>query len=200
MRLYFIQALTGSKCHTYPPSSVHLNAHATINRQQTMRGSRFFFFRGGPAFLRFISWLRERGSKYHYKRAIIDPPAKRHIMAFRWRADDGPTSIMASFFRGSGPVMLKNPTFLCFFSGEGAGPLSPLWIRPYKRLHVIHASTGPIQMSPLSSVVSAFECTCYYKPAANAVPAYPLTPYNESVTAQRVSVQSNNHGANIMVK
>ena len=31
------------------------------------------------------------GSKYNYIRAIIGPPTKRHEMAFRWRADDGPT-------------------------------------------------------------------------------------------------------------
>ena len=39
----------------------------------------------------FFSFLRERGSKYHIKRAIISPPAKRLLMSFRWRADDGPT-------------------------------------------------------------------------------------------------------------
>ena len=29
--------------------------------------------------------------KYHYKFAIMNPPAERHKMAFHWRADDGRT-------------------------------------------------------------------------------------------------------------
>ena len=29
--------------------------------------------------------------QYHYMRVIIGPPGKRHEMAFRSRADDGPT-------------------------------------------------------------------------------------------------------------
>ena len=31
---------------------------------------------------RFFSWWGERGSKYHHKRAVTCPPAKRH---FKWR-------------------------------------------------------------------------------------------------------------------
>ena len=38
----------------------------------------------------FFSCLGEGGSKYHYKRAIIGPPAKRHLNGVPWRADDGP--------------------------------------------------------------------------------------------------------------
>ena len=49
-------------------------------------------------------------------------------MAFRWRADDGPklnTGLVALwYFRRSGPVLLRNPIFLCFFRG-GPDPLSP---------------------------------------------------------------------------
>ena len=56
------------------------------------------------------------GSKEHYKRAIIGPPAKRHLNGVRWRADDGPTlnagSVASSFFRGSAPELLRNPIFL----------------------------------------------------------------------------------------
>ena len=47
--------------------------------------------------------MRGGGSKYHYKRAIIGPPAKRHLMAFRWRADDDPTlnaGLVAAIFAG----------------------------------------------------------------------------------------------------
>ena len=29
--------------------------------------------------------------KYHKKRVVIGTPAKRHFVAFLWRADDGPT-------------------------------------------------------------------------------------------------------------
>ena len=55
-------------------------------------------------------------------------------MAFRWRADDGPTLnadlVALWFFRGFGPVLLRNPIFLWFFRG-GPGPLSSLWIRAW---------------------------------------------------------------------
>ena len=54
--------------------------------------------------------------EYHYKRAIIGQLAKRHLMVFRWRADDDPTLnaglVVLLFFRGSGPVLLRNPLFL----------------------------------------------------------------------------------------
>ena len=44
----------------------------------------------------FFFFLVDEGKKnrYHHKRAIIAPLAKHHfaiLMAFRWRADDGPT-------------------------------------------------------------------------------------------------------------
>ena len=58
-------------------------------------------------------------------------------MAFRWRADDGPTFsaslVSLCFFRGSGPVLQGNPIF-CDFSGGSdiyiwfSSP-HPLWIR-----------------------------------------------------------------------
>ena len=47
-----------------------------------MRGSKKFV-RGGPTVHVFIYYFLvdegEGGSKYHYKRAIIGPPAKRHL-------------------------------------------------------------------------------------------------------------------------
>ena len=55
----------------------------------SMHGSKKFCQRG-PTLTTFFLQLM-RGSKYYDKRAIIDPPAKRHSMAFRWRADNGPT-------------------------------------------------------------------------------------------------------------
>ena len=56
-------------------------------------------------------------------------------MAFHWCADDGRTwdaGLVAMWiFRGSGPVLLRNP-ILCDFSGGGVQthcpPLPPLWI------------------------------------------------------------------------
>ena len=50
-----------------------------------MRESRKFCQRGSNFDNIFFLVNEGRGSKYHYKRAIIGPPA------FRWRADDGPT-------------------------------------------------------------------------------------------------------------
>ena len=49
--------------------------------------------------------------------------------AFRWRANDGPTLnvgfVALRFFRGSGPVLLKNTLYFCDFSGGVPEPLSP---------------------------------------------------------------------------
>ena len=50
-------------------------------------------------------------------------------MAYRWRADDGPT-LDAGFvalwlFRGSGPVLQRNPIFLWFFRGGGGADFLP---------------------------------------------------------------------------
>ena len=55
-------------------------------------------------------------------------------MAFR-RADNGPTlnaGLLALwFFRGSGPVLLRNPACIFVtFREEGSGPPVPLWIHP----------------------------------------------------------------------
>ena len=95
------------------------------------------FVRGGPTLTKVFESMR--GSKYHYQRAIIGPPAKRHLMPFHWRADEC-TKLNAGlidlwFFRGSGPALLRNLIFLWFFRG-GSDPLPPppppppLWIRP----------------------------------------------------------------------
>ena len=58
----------------------------------------------------------------------------RNAMAFRWRADDGPTlnaGLVACDLRVSGPVLLRNPIFFCNFPGGGGGgnPCPHLWIR-----------------------------------------------------------------------
>ena len=47
-------------------------------------------------------------------------------MAFRRRADDGPTLnaglVALCFLWGSGPVLLRNPIFCDFSGGKGSGP------------------------------------------------------------------------------
>ena len=55
-----------------------------------MRGSRKVCQRGSDI----DTFLVDEGkgeSNHNYKRATIGPPTKRHLMAIRWRADDGPT-------------------------------------------------------------------------------------------------------------
>ena len=41
-------------------------------------------------------------------------------MTFHWRADGGPilNADLVAFSRGSGPILLRNPIFVCVFSGE----------------------------------------------------------------------------------
>ena len=79
-----------------------------------------------------------RGSKYHYKRAIIGPPAKRHLMVFRWQADDGPTLnaglVAMWFFKESWPVFLRNPVCLWFFCGVRTPCPPPPWIRAWQKM------------------------------------------------------------------
>ena len=84
------------------------------SRKFCQRGSNFeiFFFPQG----------REDPNKYHYKWAIIDPPAKRHLtgvsLAGPWRPNI--VCWIGSFviLRGSWPVLLRNPIF-CNFPGSG---------------------------------------------------------------------------------
>ena len=60
-----------------------------------MRGSRQFCQRGSNYDNVVFSFVHERRRgeriQFHNMPAIIDPPAKRHKMAFRWRADNDPT-------------------------------------------------------------------------------------------------------------
>ena len=116
-------------------SSVVTYIHETCNFQifkiqanLCMRGSRKFF-RGGPISTAFFKL--KRGSKYHEKRAIIGPLAKRHLNGVSLPCQWGPNieCWLGSFaiFQGIQTVLLRNPIF-CDFSG-GGGPLSPLWIR-----------------------------------------------------------------------
>ena len=87
------------------------------------------FVRGGPTMTMFFcfvyfSWWGEGGYKYHYKRAIIGLPTKRHLMAFHWRADDGPTlnaGMVAAIFQGIQICIARKPINYVTFQ-EGSGP------------------------------------------------------------------------------
>ena len=62
-------------------SSLQTNDLCRMCGGDGMRGSRKFFSGGGGGsnFKYVFSSLVERGSKYHYKRAIIGPPAKCYL-------------------------------------------------------------------------------------------------------------------------
>ena len=78
----------------------------------------------------------EGGSKYHYKRAIIGPPAKRHLngvsLACRWWPNIECWLGSFKIFQGIRTSIARNPIFLWFFIGGGGGggggsgpPISP---------------------------------------------------------------------------
>ena len=78
-------------------------------------------------------WWAKRGSKYHYKLAIIDPPAKRHLngVSLACRCWPKIESWFGSFeiFQGSGPDnsvnIAKKPYIFVIFQ-VGCGPPFPL--------------------------------------------------------------------------
>ena len=74
------------------------------------------FVREGPTLTFFFSLMGEELSKYHYKRALFGPPAKRHLNGVSLACRFWPKieSWLGSFtiLRGSGAVLLKNPIFL----------------------------------------------------------------------------------------
>ena len=81
------------KTNAYNFENQVLNHSATsVTVIVPMRGPRKSCQSGSNVDNSFFSFVYERkgGSKYNYKRVIIGPPAKRHLRAFRWRADDGP--------------------------------------------------------------------------------------------------------------
>ena len=113
------------------------------------------FFRGGPTLTTFFFLLfflfsvdgMERGSKCHYKWAIIGPPVKRHWNGGSLACRYWPTiecwlgSLV--IFRGSRSILLGNSIFLwCFRGGGGPDPLSPLWIRPFASITLSIFSGG----------------------------------------------------------
>ena len=98
------------------------------------------FVRGGPTLTGFFCcfffvcvffFVDERwedpSTLYHYKRAIIGPPAKHHLMAFGWRADDDPTlnaGLVAAIFQGIWTCIARKPYIFVIFQGC-PDPLSP---------------------------------------------------------------------------
>ena len=83
-----------------------------------MRGSRNFV-RGGPTLTFYFFHFFDEG-RNDSNNTISGPSTGRQRnaiqMAFRWRADGGPTLMLAcklcGFYRGSGLILLRNPIFL----------------------------------------------------------------------------------------
>ena len=85
------------------------------------------FVWGGQLF----SWWGEEGSKYHYQRSIIGPPAKRHLngVSLACRCWPNLECWLDSFviFRGSGPVLLLDTLYFCDFLDGESDPQSPMY-------------------------------------------------------------------------
>ena len=90
---------------------------------------------GIPAVLhRDVPWLHRHSENGAFEfsnkpsTTIIGPsPARQRNVS--WRANDDPTLnadlvALCFFFKGPGPVLLRNPIF-CDFSGGGGGPVPP---------------------------------------------------------------------------
>ena len=94
-----------------------------------MRGSRKFCQRGSNFENAIFSWWGEGGPKYHYKRAVTGPLAKRHLngvsLACRWWPKIECWLCSFVILRGSGPILLRNPKFLWFSGVGGPDPPSP---------------------------------------------------------------------------
>ena len=70
--------------------------------------------------------MRVERIKIPLKANIIGPPAKGHLMAFHWRADDGPKLNAGLVFQGIWTIIAKKPCiFLYFFRGGGLDALCP---------------------------------------------------------------------------
>ena len=86
-----------------PSGWFHSRSHINYT-EGCMRGYRKFCQRGSK-FDNGVLWW-DRGSKYHYK----------------WWPNVAAGLVALWFFRGSGPVLLRNPIFLWIFRGGGSGP------------------------------------------------------------------------------
>ena len=77
----------------------------------------------------FYSWWGEGWSKYHYKRAIIGPPAKHFFCLslacqwwLAWRLCD---------LQGIWTSIAEKPYIFVIFQGGSGPPVPPLWIRQW---------------------------------------------------------------------
>ena len=93
-----------------------------------MRRSRKFCQRGSKFDNFFFSWCGDRGSKFHYKWAIISLPAKWHLngvsLAGWWLPNIECWLCRLVIFQGIGTSIAKKPYIFLFFRG-GPDPLSP---------------------------------------------------------------------------
>ena len=137
------------------------------SRKCCQRGSNFDGF--------FLVWWGEDRSKYHYKRAIIGLPAKHHLngvsLMCRWWPKIECWFGSFVIFRGSRPVLLRNPVFLWFFKG-GPDPLSP----PSRSAHdlcglLVYQAFKPLAIPKWWLVViltlcmlGYFSCFCCHQP------------------------------------
>ena len=110
------------------------------------------FLRGGPTLTTFFfSWWWEGGSKYNYKRAIIDPPAKRHLNGVLpvgpWWPNIG--CWLGSFvvLQGIRISIAKKTIFFVIFKGGGVRtPCPPLWIRTW--FWLVRPSVDVVTLNP----------------------------------------------------
>ena len=93
-----------------------------------MRRSSKFCQRGSIFDNVFFSWWGDRGSKYHYKWAIIGPPAKRHLngvsLAGRWLPNIECWLFSFVIFQGIWTSIAKKPYISVIFQ-RGSGPPVP---------------------------------------------------------------------------
>ena len=104
------------------------------SRKFCQRGSNFdtffffFFFFWGGGEIRGVE-----GSRYHYKRAFIGPPAKRHFngvsLAGRYRPDIECWLFSFVIFQGIRTSIAKEPYICMIVQASGPPAPSPLWIR-----------------------------------------------------------------------
>ena len=113
------------------PVSINWSHYTTFKIVLQARIKKFL---GGPTFPTFFiffhcfSWWGERGSKYHYKCAIIGPPAKLHLngvsLAGLWRPNIERWLGSFVILQGIQPSIAKKPLILWFFVGV-PDPLPP---------------------------------------------------------------------------
>ena len=130
--MFFLYLINGPYYSRWALYKSHARVQNVLSEGVQLWQRFFFLF---SSFLLFLSRWREGGSKYHYKRAIIGLPAKRHLngvsLACRWWPNIKCWLGSFKIFRGSGPVLLRNPIYFLIFQG-GPDPCPPLlWIRAW---------------------------------------------------------------------